>query len=58
MLRSAERPAPETEVLLCQTEDGTARIEVRFEGETAWMTRISLAELYQTTPAVVPFSGT
>jgi hypothetical protein len=40
----------EAEVLLYQTEDGTARIEVRFEGETAWMTRISLAELYQTTP--------
>ncbi len=40
----------EAEVLLYQTEDGTARIEVRFEGATAWMTRVSLAELYQTTP--------
>ena len=50
MLRSAEGPAPEAEVLLYQTEDGIARVEVRFEGETAWMARISLAELYQTTP--------
>ena len=40
----------EAQVLLYQTDDGSARIEVRFEGETAWMTRISLAELYQTTP--------
>ena len=49
---------PKSELILYRTEDGASRIEVRFEGETAWMTRISLAELYQTTPAVVPFSGT
>jgi hypothetical protein len=39
----------EAEILLYQTEDGRARIEVRFEGETAWMTQAALGELFQTT---------
>ncbi len=40
----------EAEFLLYQTEDGRTRVEVRFDGETAWLTQASLAELYQTTP--------
>ena len=40
----------EAEVLLYQTEDGRARVEVRFDGETAWLTQAGLAELYQTSP--------
>jgi len=40
----------ETEVLLYQAEDGRTRIEVRFDGETAWLTQAALAELYRTTP--------
>ncbi|MBN2495431.1 MAG: virulence RhuM family protein [Deltaproteobacteria bacterium] len=40
----------EAEFLLYQTEDGRNRLEVRFEGDTAWLTQASLAELYQTTP--------
>jgi hypothetical protein len=40
----------EAEVLLYQTEDGNTRVEVRFDGETAWLTQAGLAELYQTTP--------
>jgi len=40
----------EAEFLLYQTEDGQTRVEVRFDGETAWLTQASLAELYQTSP--------
>lgn len=40
----------EAEFLLFQTEDGQTRIEVRFAGETAWLTQAALAELFQTTP--------
>ena len=39
----------ESEFLLYQTEDGRARVEVRFDGETAWLTQAGLAELFQTT---------
>lgn len=41
---------PEGEFLLYQTDDGQTRVEVRFDGETAWLTQASMAELYQTTP--------
>jgi len=41
---------PKGEFILYQTEDGQTRVEVRFDGETAWLTQAALAELYQTTP--------
>jgi hypothetical protein len=41
------RPA---EFLLYKTEDGRTRVEVRFEGETLWLTQAALANLFQTTP--------
>jgi len=40
----------EAEFLLYRTEDGGVRVEVRFDGETAWLTQAGLAELFQTTP--------
>lgn len=40
----------EAEFLLYRTEDGRARVEVRFDGETAWLTQAAMAELFQTTP--------
>ena len=40
---------PETSVLLYQTEDGHTQVEVRLDGDTAWLTQAALAELYQTT---------
>jgi hypothetical protein len=46
----AETPQSDAEILLYQTEDGRIRIDVRFEGETAWLTQASIARLYQTTP--------
>jgi hypothetical protein len=44
-------PAPEPygEVLLYQADDGTARIEVRLEGDTVWLPQRVMAGLFQTT---------
>jgi hypothetical protein len=36
--------------LIYQTEDGQARVEVRFQEEAVWMTQAAMAELYQPTP--------
>lgn len=38
------------EFLLYQTEDGSTRIQCRFENETLWLTQAQIAELFQTTP--------
>lgn len=35
----------EAEFLLYQTEDGRTRVEVRFGGETAWLSLKQMAEL-------------
>ncbi len=43
----------EAEFLLYQTEDGRARVEVRFDGETAWLTQAAMAALFQTTPQTI-----
>ncbi len=40
-------PAP-GEFLLYQTEDGQSRMEIRFDGETLWLTQAQMAELFQT----------
>ncbi len=44
----AKEPENKPEIVLYQTEDGRTRLEVRFEGETAWLTQAQLAELFQT----------
>jgi hypothetical protein len=38
---------PKSEIILYQTEDGQARIECRFEGESIWLTQKLMAELFQ-----------
>jgi len=43
----AEQP-PEGEFLLYQSEDGQARIECRFAGDSIWLTQRLIAELFQT----------
>lgn len=40
-------PSNPGEFLIYQTEDGRTRIQVRFEGETAWLSQKALAELFQ-----------
>lgn len=37
-----------SELILYQTEDGKSRLEVRFDGETVWLTQLQMAELFQT----------
>ena len=39
----------EAQVVLYQTRDGRTRLEVRFEGETVWLTQGQMVELFQTT---------
>jgi hypothetical protein len=36
--------------LVYRAEDGQMKIDVRLEGETAWLTQSPMAELFQTTP--------
>lgn len=39
---------PDTQIIIYETEDGKARVEVRFENETVWLTQDQMAELFQT----------
>jgi hypothetical protein len=43
----------EAELLLYQTEDGRTRVEVRFEGDTAWLSLTQMAELFQRDKSVI-----
>lgn len=43
----------ESEFLLYQTEDGRGRVEVRFVGETAWLSLGQMAELFQRHKSVI-----
>lgn len=46
---SAELPAPVPgELLLYRTDDGRSRLEIRFDGDTLWVTQAQMAELFQT----------
>jgi len=42
-----DAPMPAGEILLYQTEDGKTRLEVKFQGETVWLTQKQMAELFQ-----------
>lgn len=42
-----DEPVPQSEIILCQTEDGRTRIQCRFENETAWLTQKLMAEPFQ-----------
>ncbi len=37
------------QIIIYQGEDGETRIEVKFTGETVWLSQQQMAELYQTT---------
>jgi hypothetical protein len=41
---------PGGEVIIFQTEDAQTRLQVRLDGQTAWLTQAQMAELFQTTP--------
>ena len=38
-----------SQIIIYRSETGEAKIDVRFNGETAWLTQAALAELFQTT---------
>jgi hypothetical protein len=42
-------PRRDGQFLVYQTPDGKLKIDVRFEGETVWLTQQQMAELFQTT---------
>ena len=42
-----ENEAPQSSLILYQTEDGQTRIQCRFENETIWLTQKVMAELFQ-----------
>ncbi len=42
-------PGSKSQFLIYQSEDGRIRLDVRFEGETVWLTQPMMAELFQTT---------
>jgi hypothetical protein len=44
---SEQNPAPGSEIILYQTEDGRTRLEVKLENETVWLSQKQLAELFQ-----------
>jgi hypothetical protein len=41
------KDAPQGELLVYQTENGTLKLEVRLENETLWLTQQQMAELFQ-----------
>src|SRR5450432_4446394 len=43
----------EAEFLLYQSDDGRTRVEVRFDGETAWLSLGQMAELFQRDKSVI-----
>ena len=44
------KPKTNSEIVLYQAADGQTRLEVQFQGETAWLTQAQMADLFQTTP--------
>jgi hypothetical protein len=44
---SKESPPSAGQFIVYQTEDGKLKIDVRFEGETVWLTQQQMAELFQ-----------
>ena len=47
--KTGPSPPPGGQFLVYQTEDGKLKIDVRFEGETVWLTQQHMAALFQTT---------
>jgi hypothetical protein len=39
----SENEGPKSVIILYQTEDGRTRVEVRFDGETVWLTQAQMA---------------
>jgi len=53
MTKTRDIDGHQAEVLLYQTNDGHTRVEVRFHGETAWLSLGQLTELFQRDKSVI-----
>ena len=53
MSDDSKTPPPGGQFLVYQTEDGKLRIDVRFEGETVWLSLNQLADLFQRDKSVI-----
>jgi len=40
---------PDSQIIIYKTKDGKTKIDVRFDGDTVWLSQNALAELFQTT---------
>ena len=49
MKNDSKSPPSGGQFLVYQTQDGKLKIDVRFEGETVWLTQQHMADLFQTT---------
>jgi hypothetical protein len=49
MKNDSKSPPSSGQFLVYQTQDGKLKIDVRFEGETVWLTQQHMADLFQTT---------
>lgn len=47
---NAEQDTPGGEVLVYEAADGSARVDVRLERDTVWLTQRQMSELFDTTP--------
>jgi hypothetical protein len=44
-----QQPENNSEILFYTTEDGLAKVEVRLENETVWLSQAQMVDLFQTT---------
>ena len=49
----SDEPLPQSEIILYQTEDGSTRVQCRFENETVWLTQAQMADLFQRERSVI-----
>ena len=48
MKKSIQQASPKSQFIIYKTEDGKTKIDVRFTGDTVWLTQQTMAELFQT----------
>jgi len=51
--KSQPSPPPGDELIVYLTEDGKLKVDVRFQGETAWLSLSQMAELFQRDKSVI-----
>lgn len=48
-----KKPEPDSDLILCLTEDGRTRLQVRLEGETVWLSLNQMVDLFQRDKSVI-----